>query len=344
MQKLNFKEFIKKIDYRHYICFIITVGFVLISAFVFPYAIPRLIEAFRDFGLSIAFYFTKIFGFENMISPSVTSYSKMPFTLSDRIPLSWEEFTVKWKLYWNAFIDDSNFFDYIYTLSKGLKIFVYVLTFAVPLILLLYLILRSSLNKKNIRHNVDTKSLLIFKKSSDKTYRRIKKFLLEFISFVKNFEFRIPNIKKPKKGDIVETKGIKYWEIWAFIWLLNFNIFSIVIAGLAYYFYLVVSFDFLSLYTQVHKLLLDLSVMFKFIPLFMWIIIVFFVLYKLSIKKGYDNLDHNERKNRGFLNSVGIIKEVYGYIGAGKTALTTDIALSCECKMVDDALEKGFGW
>lgn len=330
---------LKSIDYRHYICATITVAFILINAFVFPYTFPRLGEAFRDFGLSIGYYFAELFQLEHNISPSVTSLSKMPFTLSDKVPQTWEVFKEKFTLYWQTFSDGQTVIDYFLSFRKGLLVFSYVITFIIPVALVLFLGIRSSLNSQNNRYNEDTKPLKAFKKISDKTYRPIKAFLISLFTFVKEYRFRLPTKKKPKKGEIIVPKEISYIEIWTLIWILNFNLITIALELFAYYFYFVTTFDFLSLYTQVYKLLLDLSVMFKFVPVPVWILLAYVIVYKMAIRKGYDNLNHNERQNLGFLNNIGIINEIYGYVGAGKTALCTDMALSFELKFIDDALE-----
>lgn len=69
-----------KIDYRHFICVAITLLFVLLAIFVFPSALGRIIESVRDFGLSIAFYFCKMFGIENSVTATVNDLPKMPFS------------------------------------------------------------------------------------------------------------------------------------------------------------------------------------------------------------------------------------------------------------------------
>lgn len=56
-------------------------------------------------------------------------------------------------------------------------------------------------------------------------------------------------------------------------------------------------------------------------------------------KIGYDRLDHNELKNRGFINSLGIVTYIYAEMGEGKTTLLTSMALSNEVQLRDDALE-----
>lgn len=67
-----------KFDYRHIICILITVGFILCGTFVFPYAIGRLIESIRDFGLSATYYFTQLFE----VNTGITPHRKQSFEIS----------------------------------------------------------------------------------------------------------------------------------------------------------------------------------------------------------------------------------------------------------------------
>ena len=56
-------------------------------------------------------------------------------------------------------------------------------------------------------------------------------------------------------------------------------------------------------------------------------------------KIGYERLEHNERKNRGFINELGIVTYIYAEMGEGKTTMLTSMALSMEVQLRDDALE-----
>ena len=56
-------------------------------------------------------------------------------------------------------------------------------------------------------------------------------------------------------------------------------------------------------------------------------------------KIGYDRLEHNELKNRGFTNELGIVTYIYAEMGEGKTTMLTSMALSNEVQLRDDALE-----
>ena len=54
-------RWLKRLNYRHYLAVAITLGFVAIAVFRFPYAFTRLWESVRDFGLSFAYYFDELF-------------------------------------------------------------------------------------------------------------------------------------------------------------------------------------------------------------------------------------------------------------------------------------------
>lgn len=331
------KNFFKNLNYRHYICIGITVAFILISIFCFPYAVPRLIESFCDFGLSIAYYFTELFGIEGLISPTVINLSDMPFTIFDSFPKTWEEFTGKWDTYWQEFGDSNNFIDYILSLRVVLKVLSRVLILALPIVLLFILLVRSIINKKNVRHNEDTKPLQVFKKLSAKVYIPTKTFILEFIEFVKEYSLTLPQLTKPKPGDIVERSELKYYQIWALIWLLNFNIITICVEFLSFYFYFVISFDFLSIYQQVYKLLLDLSVMVEFIPIPVWIVVALWVVDKIRKKIGDDVNWHHELMNRGFINERGVFTLITAPMRGGKNKLEVSFTLSREVMFIDNA-------
>ncbi len=50
---------------------LLTIGFMLLGAFVFRASYIRVGYAFKDFGLSIAYYFCLMFGIKHNITPTV---------------------------------------------------------------------------------------------------------------------------------------------------------------------------------------------------------------------------------------------------------------------------------
>lgn len=311
MKKLSvpkIKQFFKELNYRHYICAAITAVFIVMSAVVFPYAYGRIIEAFRDFGRSIGYWFVESFGLSAYIAPSVTTLSKMPFTISDKIPESWEAFKSSWEKYWQLFADSKSFIAYLGTFGTLARALSIVLAIVVPVFLILFIIVYVNLKNNNNQRIGDSKPLQIFKKISDYTYRPIKSWCVEFRDFLKLNKF--------------------YIYIWVVIWAFNFNLFSVVIEIIAYYYYFVSSIDTASLYLQFYKLLLDLSVVYKFIPVWGWCIIACIVFNAVRKHIGYQKLNHYEAKNCGFINERGVFSLIVAPMRSGKTKLSTSMALS----------------
>lgn len=314
--KTKVRQFFEKLDYRHYICVGITIAFALTNAFVFPYTFPRLWESIRDFGLSIAYYFLKMVKVDG-VYPTVIEYSAMPFSLSDKVPKDWGAFKESWNLYWTTFAKSDTFYGYTLSLSNAALIVSYVITIIIPIVMALVILYKTVVLKPNNNYGVDTKALKVFKRLSDKTYRPIKSWIKDFIEFVNTNKY--------------------YRYIWRAIWLLSFNIVSIFFEALAFYFYFVVSFDFATIYKQLYKLLLDLSVMIKFVPVPVWICIGLYIFNAIRKRRGYDNLNHMELKNRGFINERPIVSMICGTMGKGKTTVSTDMTLSTDIMIRDEA-------
>ena len=120
-----------RVDYRHIVCIVITLGFVALGVFEFFGADGRVIEGGRDFGLSAAYYFCELFQIPHNITPTVNEFPKIPFfdwggstpsSPSIPIPDEWQGFTVKWSEYWQVWASGENFFSYLAFLGNLLLI------------------------------------------------------------------------------------------------------------------------------------------------------------------------------------------------------------------------------
>lgn len=317
-----------KIDYRHFICVAITLLFVLLAIFVFPSALGRLIEGVRDFGLSVAFYFCKIFGIENSVTATVNDLPKMPFFDLPNMPSSpvpslpetFEGFKIKWQEYWKLIITARNIVGYFDFLGSLLLVVANVVLYVIPVIVIVYLIMKQVLDKQNNDYNVDSKSLIVARRISDKTYKPVKDWIVDFVAFIK------------------DNKA--YYILWAVIWAYNFNLFTIVVEFLAFYFYFAVTWDMVHIYRQVYKLAIDLWTPFNFIPWYVWCVVALIIFDKIRKKIGFAVLNHNEMKNRGFINERPIVFMGCGTMGKKKTTFITDVALSQEVMFRDKAFEK----
>lgn len=317
----------KRFDYRHIICIAITLGFLACSVFVFPNALGRIIESFRDFGVSLAYYFCEVFGIPHILTPTVNELPKIPyfdffgsFSPSTSLPDSWDAFQNRWGEYWQLWATKENFINYLLFLSDGLFVFCKVLIIALPFVLILYIGLIRYLKKQNNDYDKDSRPLRAFKRLTAHTYRPVKNWLAVLYGFIR------------------ERKV--YWIAWLCLWLFYFNVFTIGLEFLAYYFYFVVSFDIVNIYRQMYKLFLDLSVPFTFLPLCAWVIIGLIVFDMFRKKIAYARLRHCEMRNRGFINARPIVFMVCGTMGKKKTTTITDMALSQEAMFRDKAFKK----
>ncbi len=315
-------------NYRHIICIAITLGFLALGVFVFFGAVGRIIEGGRDVGLSVAYYFCELFGLDHSITPTVNDFPKIPFfdfaggaeAPVIPIPEDWQGFVEKWKLYWRTWASELNFWRYtLFLVDLFYYVSLAVLLF-IPLLLCLFLLFRKLAKRENNRWGKDTKPLKIFKRISSVTYRPVKAWLISFFGFLRE-------------------NGTS-WRLWLCLWLFYFNVFTIVLEFIAYYLYFAVSFDVASLYRQVYKLILDLWTGLTFIPLWCWAVVALFLIDRWRRKIGYAVLNHNEMKNRGFINARPIVLMVCGTMGKKKTTMLTDIALSQAVMFKDKAFEK----
>ena len=62
-----------KRDYRHYICIAILIAFLSWCLAVFSYSLWRIVESFRDLGLSFAYMWCELTEISHSITPTVIS-------------------------------------------------------------------------------------------------------------------------------------------------------------------------------------------------------------------------------------------------------------------------------
>lgn len=317
---------IRRINHRHIVCIVITLGFICISVFVFPNSLGRLIEGGRDLGLSIAYFVCEAFGIEYGFTPTVNDYPKFPFfpfygenapiaPLPDNI----QDFKSNWVRYWQLWTARENFTGYLASLAHGLFVALEVVIIALPFILIAWLVFNRYLKTENNDYDRDSRPLKAFKWLTAHTYRPIKTWIASLISFIADHS--------------------AYYILWAALWAYNFNIITVILEFFAFYFYFVISFDLVSIYRQIYKLFIDISVPFTFIPLWGWVIIAIVALELISRRIAYNRLYHRERCNRGFINERGVVTFVVGVMGVGKTMQITDMALSTEVQFRDMAFE-----
>ena len=315
---------IRSLNYRHYINFAITLGFLTLGIFVFPNCILRLAETVRNLGTSLAYYFCDLWLEENPVTPTVMRLPEWQFKSSHfeqlhALPSKWEEFTEVWGRYFTVFFEAETFFEYniivfdvLYYGSQGLLILML-------LVMILKLVIDMSVDEVNNDYDEESTALQRMKRIADKTYIPAKQWLREYIDFCKENSY--------------------WYKIWIGLWALYFNFIAICIEAVAFYLYFIVSFDVIGIYRQAYKLTIDLAPCIRFIPGILWVCVVIILLELIARAMALDKLRHREARNKGFLEERGVMTIVYGPMGAGKTKTVTDMALSQEVKFRDMALE-----
>ena len=312
-------------DYRHYICIGISLVFLGLG-FLFPNAIPRLAEAVRDLAISLIYYVLELFSpGSEIISPTVNNmptweWAESPWAPLTLFPYTWEEFKVLWSQFMSNLVSKENFFGYLiqlgdiafYTSRYGMVAF-----FAG---ILLYLKLKSY-TMPVAKPKKEGKS-----KPLEKIEQFLFKIIYPVIAWIKDFVFFVRDNKR-------------YYSLWFVLWMLYFNIFSLFISFFAFYFYFAISWNFISIYTQLVKLMIDLAPMVRFIPALIWAVIGIWVYNYICRSMAFVRLYSHERANRAFLKKRGVVTTVYGEMGTGKTQLITALSLSAEVEQWDNAFE-----
>lgn len=317
-----------KRTYKHYMAVFITLIFIA-CFYMFPHCLGRFIESVRDLGLSVAYYFCELLGFEDVISPTVNNLPKIPYFSkwfnssvlpNAPIPENFNEFKQKISAFWELVIDKENLSAYGSALLNVLLVLSKVLMIVMPFIMMAIMLFRRYLKTENNDYDKDSRALIIWKRFTKKVYTPIKVWIKGYIDFL--------------KGNSV------YLKAWLCLWLFYLNGISIVIEVLAFYIYFIISFDFAHIYVQVYKLFIDLWSVITFLPVWAWIVVGIAILLWWRKKIGYLRLRHCEMKNRGFINSLPIVLMVCGTMGKKKTTAITDMALSEEAILRDKAFEK----
>ena len=144
-----------------------------------------------------------------------------------------------------------------------------------------------------------------------------------------------------------------YLRAFIVIWLLNFNLASLVVFLLAIYVYYIACMAFVKVGDTVLKGVIDLFISFVRTPLIAYFIAAYIHIHSLLKANAYDELEHHELCNRGFINEQPLGTLICSTMGAGKTTMAVDMALSTSIMFKQKALEilikhdmrfPGFNW
>lgn len=297
---------------------LLTLVFVMLGIFVFGKSYLRFWETGKDVGNSVVHYFCWIFEIDTDVKPTVNDYSKV-FGFETFIPADFEAFKGEAGDYFSLLGDKENLLMFGERIGQKAKVFAKVLTILLPLLVVLFLIIKRIYEKGNNNYNQDTKPLKVFKWLCEHTYEPIKNAVSGYVRFLSG----VPKVIK----------------IWVVIWLFHLNIVSIATGFLAYYLYFAVSLESSTIFVQVVKLFVDMQVLLKFIPTWCYPIIAYGIICLIRKSIGKRRLRHFEARNCGFIKELPIVSMTCGSMGKKKTTVITDMALSQEKMFRQKALE-----
>lgn len=287
----------------------LTVAFILLGAFVFRTSYIRLFYACKDFGLSVGYYFCEMFGIKHGITPTVITIPEVQ-TPQVTLPTDIDGFKDNTVNYFSLLFNGGNFGNWLVHISGEIVKASKVLVIILPCIVILIFAVKALYRNENNNHGKDTVPLRVFKAISRVTYQPVKGFVKGYAAFIR------------------ENSWI--WICWLILWLLNFNIATIVIEFFAYYFYFAVSFDFSTIYTQFVKLFADLKTPFIYFPYWALLFLIYPLFDKFRKRIANSRLRHYEARNCGFINDLPIVSLTCGSMGKKKTTAITDMVLSQE--------------
>lgn len=297
---------------------VISVGFLLLTVFCFRTSYLRFFESVIDLGRSVKYFFCELFRIENTTPVSVIERSKV-IIWESILPEDLEGFQGQTTSYFTLLFDKENFCLWLKRLGVVAGDFARILIVLLPLLMLLFMLIKRIYESTNNNYNMDTKPLICFKWLAEHTYRPAKGFIQDYVNFLRE-------------------NGWTY-KTWIALWVFNFNFATIIMAFFAFYFYFAMSYDFVNIYVQFVKLFMDLQVFFKVIPAWALLFLGYPIFHHWRKSWARKRLNHFEARNCGFINELPIVSMSCGSMGKKKTTLITDMALSQEVMFRQKALE-----
>lgn len=304
---------VQKISF-HAIAIVLLSVSVLLSVVRFQPVFWRVAQAFEDVIRSVGFYFSEIVGFGNVR----TTVNEIPAGMRSYLPIEWSEFKAQATLFGNLLFSEENLRLYFSAVGRRVGVAAqWILLLMLP-VCLVGLVVYLSYGAKNNNYNVDTKPLRIYKKIEDRVLFPIWHYVKRAVRFVRES---------------------KYFPFLVLVWLYNLSLITIFIEGVAYVFYFSIAIDFRSLYTQIVKFGMDMTIPIGFLPWWVWLCVGWKVFTAIRYKIGVMKLNFYEACNRAFLEVYVGALFVVGKQRAKKTTIITDMALTEEVVFREKARE-----
>ncbi|MBQ6921333.1 MAG: hypothetical protein IJQ72_05530 [Bacilli bacterium] len=295
----------------------------VIVATVFNLTSHRLfLKSGKEFIDSAIYYGKNLFAVsEETVSKDNVSYLVFDDSIiKSLLPVDIEVFGYKFLATFELMVNKNfitpSWYNFGMTMSNLLSIFMLIGLPIVMFIVLYYVrLFRDVVKSESSQQSAPLKLFLKFKLQ---IYDRIKFFILELW-----FNLRY-------------TK----WLFWPYLIILlyNVNIVSLFLIVIAWYLYFVFSMDFLSIWYLICKFFICISPLLR--PIFWpaWIVLLFVLIIKKKIDKGYSKLEDMFYRNETFIqDNFGVVTGIYGPPGTGKTTSAVAFATQIEVMLREKA-------
>lgn len=306
-----------KRDRAVYLSVYLILASLLFTALRATVCLKRLVQALVDLGTSIAYYVLFLLDRQDRVTPTVTQRAVIGW--EGVLPFSFDELEQKCERLPRRLLDADNLNDYGMFLLQSWNGLVLTVTLVLPCVLLLLYLKYSRYTKAHVAER--PRGLWRRRTGAfvGRQYRKGARAWRQYRRFLK------------QEPIYVRTLLV--------VWLLNLNLLTVAIEAVAYYFYFLVSLDLASLFGQAVKLVCDLLVARRMLPLWIWCLVAYGIFDAVRTKLALNTLRHMEAKNRGFNQSLPIAVMITGTMGSGKTRMAVDMALSFEQEFRDKARE-----
>ena len=285
------KRYRAKLISYHFLSAAAIAGLLLLGFLRAPGACLRFWEGVRDFGLSF-------FG-----SDAVTA---LPYGIVEGFPRAMSELVALFEKFFAQLFTKENFLEYLSRLGGVFLNISYGLVYALLPVTLLFSFAMFSVRRRNRDYGKKSKPLQAFLCVRRRVLLPAGRYIKGFLRFFRREK--------------------KYFVTSILIALFFLNVYTIALEALAYYFFFLLSEDLTPGFgVQIVKLLYDVFTAFRFLPLWMWVLIGIKLFDMMRKVIGYRRLEKTEEDLRKFLDERGVNILICGAPRMGKTTTLVSI-------------------
>ena len=281
-------------------------------------SLMRILTAVVDIVFSIGFYFCTVFHLP--FCPPAT-VNAIPVPLDVVLPFTWAEFADAMCDYVPTFFDLEIFFKYIAWLLGIVNRVASLLNVLWPCLVALLIWLYVA-NASESKLKGDSRFLRAWKWIRRRSFGRARVIWRQYLSWV-----------RPRRGA---------WIRLLVVWVLITNVATIALEFVAWFLYFAACFDFFGLYIQVVRLLVDLLIMLRTLPWYVWLVVAYIVYDRIRCMIADRRLKEYQKANREFVKDLPTAVMITGTMGANKTTLLTSLLLEIQDLFRSEGLDRMF--